>query len=101
MHAAGPTVHSVEKGATVPGVVIVGLSILLVCGLGGVAIWTLRRKGSSPGDRLRSDGPQWVPPGLGAEPRDLLLEAELQELIAEERARQVGREAAHIHSGPG
>lgn len=87
----------------VPGILLVGLSALVVLGLGAVAIWALHPRGSPPASRLAADGPQWVPPGLGLEARsrDLLIEAELQEMIAEDRARRVAREAAHIRSGPG
>jgi hypothetical protein len=90
----------VEEERGIPGTVLVAFSALLVVGLGGAAAWALRRPGSTPFG-LAADGPQWVPPGLGVEARDLLVEAELQELIAEERARQVAREAAHVRTGPG
>jgi hypothetical protein len=99
----GKVIRPLEDGDAVPGIVLVGLSALLVLGLGATAIWVLRPRGSPPASRLAAGGPQWVPPGLGLEARnrDLLIEAELQELIAEERARRVAREAAAIRTGPG
>ena len=103
VHATGRSIPAAEEPPALPATVVVGLSVLLVLGLGAVGIWTLRGRGSLPGSRLAAGGPQWVPPGLGLEARaqDLLVEAELQELIAEERARQVAREAAAIRTGPG
>jgi hypothetical protein len=96
-------IRPLEDGDAIPGIALVGLSVLLVLGLGAVAIWALHPRGSPPASRLAANGPQWIPPGLGLEARsrDLVIEAELQELIAEERARQVAREAAAIRTGPG
>ena len=96
------SVEEDEEGA-VSAIVVMGLSTLVVIGVGGVALWALWGGGPAPGTRRDVRGPQWVPPGLGLEARrhDLLVEAELQELIAEERARQVAREAAAIRTRPG
>lgn len=101
VHATPRAVPAVGDGAAAPATLVVVLSLSVVVAVGAVAIWALRRRGFPLRSRLAGDGPPWVPPGLGAEPRDLLIEAELQELIAEERARHVEREAAHIRSGPG
>jgi hypothetical protein len=92
----GKTIGPLEDGDAIPGIVLVGLSALLVLGVGAVAIWVLYPRGSPPGSRLAEGGPQWIPPGLGLEARsrDLLIEAELQEMIAEERARRLPRETA-------
>ena|SRR5918999_908613 len=92
----GKTTRPLEDGDAIPGIILVGLSALLVLGVGAVAIWVLYPRGSAPGSRLAEGGPQWIPPGLGLEARsrDLLIEAELQEMIAEERARRLPRETA-------
>lgn len=95
---ATPTLQ--ERGAR-GGPLIAGASILFVF-LVGFAVWAMRRGGSDPGSGL-ADGPQWVPPGFGLEAQrsSLLIEAELQELISEERARQMARDAGAVRSGPG
>jgi hypothetical protein len=95
------TIRPLEDGDAIPGIILVGLSALLVLGVGAVAIWVLYPRGSTPGSRLAEGGPQWIPPGLGLEARgrDLLIEAELQEMIAEERARRLPRETAADRTG--
>jgi hypothetical protein len=98
VHEAEKVVRPLEDGDAIPGIVLVGLSALVVLGVGAVAIWVLYPRGSAPGSRMAEGGPQWVPPGLGLEARsrDLLIEAELQEMIAEERARRLPRRTAAI-----
>lgn len=101
VHGAEKVVRPLEDGDAIPGIVLVGLSALLVLGVGAVAIWVLYPRGSPPGSRLAEGGPQWIPPGLGLEAcrRDLLVEAELQEMIAEERARRLPRQTAGNRTG--
>jgi hypothetical protein len=101
VHGPGKVVRPLEDGDAIPGIVLVGVSALLVLGVGAVAIWVLYPRGSPPGTRLAAGGPQWIPPGLGLETRsrDLLVEAELQEMIAEERARRLPREGTASRIG--
>lgn len=65
----------------------------------GCAVWLmmlLRRPGEAAAPSANDPVPQ-VPPV----PSDASVEAELQEIVAEERARQASRETAAIRAGPG
>jgi hypothetical protein len=78
------------------------LPLMLAAALGaavGCAVWLmmlLRRPGAAAAPHANDPVPQ-VPPV----PSDASVEAELQEIVAEERARQVSRETAAIRAGPG
>jgi hypothetical protein len=71
---------------------IVALAAVVLVGIGGFGLRRLR-VGTPP--------PLGTPPPPGATGLADPVEAELQEIVAEERARQVAREAARIRSGPG
>jgi len=53
-----------------------------------------RRPGSPEGDPAVV-APPWIPPAVAADARarDVLMEAELQEMVSEERARALGERA--------
>ena len=94
------TIPSARSGSDSPPVVLL---LLLLAGAAAAVVYAIRRARPGPGAKELETAPPPVPPepALHARPRELLVEAELQEIVAEERARQVAREAAHIRSGPG
>lgn len=83
---------AMERGAEVPAIPLVGIALVILLGSAAVTLWFLRRTGGAPsGDRLPGPAP-WIPPevALEARARDILIDAELQEMIAEARARKPG-----------
>lgn len=68
---------------------VAGLAALLLVAIGGLTLpWSLRR-GSGPGEPLVASPTPWLPPEIdaAAKLREAVIEAELQEIIAVERAR--------------
>ena len=92
-------IPTVDDRAAPLGIVVAAGSALLFFTLAGFAMWAMRRP-SAPDGSGPADGPQWIPPGFGLEVQSLLVEAELQELISEERAREMVRRTAAVRSGP-
>ena len=80
-----------RDGPALPLMLVAALSATVGC-----AVWLmllLRREGEAAAPRATDPVPQ-VPP-------DASVEAELQEIVAEERARQMSQETAAIRTGPG
>jgi hypothetical protein len=93
---------SPDREEPTPAIIVAGLSCLLVCAVAGTGWWLLRRRGFSAGPAIETPALPRSPPSAAAVTADdLRLEAELQELIAEERARHMDRETAAIRTGPG
>lgn len=86
---------SPDGGDRLPPIVVVGAALL---GLGAAAAtwWVLHRRGPALWDGVEATAPRPHPPVAEQQKRDLLVEAELQELIAEERARDPSRDAAGV-----
>jgi hypothetical protein len=103
--APAPTNPTQPIAPASPGLtaVFVGLTVLVLVAAAAALLYLIRRHRPEPGGAQAETMPPWIPPevALEARARDLLIEVELQELIAEERARQIAREAAAIRSGPG
>jgi hypothetical protein len=73
------------------GVAPMGAGLLVLAAMGGIALFLLRRRGSPPdGDGAIAPAP-WIPPSVRREmsAREAMIEAELQEMISEERAKRV------------
>jgi hypothetical protein len=86
--AAGPAYATVAA----PSAVILGLTLLALVVCLMIAVVAVRRRRGGPSDAGEAAStPPWVPPVVDAEvrARDLLIEAELQEMIAEHRAHEL------------
>jgi hypothetical protein len=77
----------VPAGVAIPGYVALALALLLLTGVGVIGVLAVRRRpGGAHPAALPAD--LWTPPPFRAEAamRGMLIEAELQEMIAEQRA---------------
>jgi len=85
--------HMPVAVATTGYAVFASLALVLIAGAVGLVLFLARRGRSDDGTLV--GGPVWLPPPLQAQAdqRSLLVEAELQEMIAEARARQMLRPA--------
>ena len=72
-----------------PSALILGLTLLALVVSSVIAVVAVRRRRGGPNE-VGEVSPPWVPPVVDAEARarDLFIEAELQEMIAEHRAHQ-------------
>jgi hypothetical protein len=86
-----------------PSTILVGIALIVLAGAALVIVRLLRRGGATPsGDRVPVV-PPWIPPDVRREAwaRDVLIEAELQELIAEEHAKELAADRDGAPAAPG
>jgi hypothetical protein len=87
----------------VPSTFLVGIALIVLTGAAFAMVRVLRRGGANPSGDRTPTVPPWIPPDVRREAwaRDVLIEAELQELIAEERARQLAPDKDGAPAAPG
>jgi hypothetical protein len=87
----------------VPSTLLVGIALIVLAGAAFVMVRLLRRGGATPSGDRAPVVPPWIPPDVRREAwaRDVLIEAELQELIAEERARELVADRDGSPAAPG
>jgi hypothetical protein len=91
----------VPAGVAIPGYVLLALALVLLMGVGVIGILMARRRPGG-GDPAAVPAGLWTPPPFRAEAtmRGMLIEAELQEMIAEQRAAMLlgaPEEAEQLH----
>ena len=79
-----------HAGRATPGAIIGG-GVTLLAAMAGACFVFLRRRGGPAEDHVAAKAPLWTPPSVRAEAdwRTAVIEAELQEMIAEERAKEL------------
>ena len=68
-----------------------GAGMLVLAAMAGLALFLIRRRGAEPDLEQAVVPPPWIPPSVKREmsAREAMIEAELQEMISEERAKRV------------
>jgi hypothetical protein len=92
-----------DETPTAPSAFLVAIALIVLAGAASVMLRLLRRGGATPSGDRTPTVPPWIPPDVRREAwaRDVLIEAELQELIAEERARELAADRDGASAAPG
>jgi len=92
-----------DEAPATPAAFVVGISLLVLVSAALAVTRVLRRGGPSPSGDRAPMVPPWIPPDVRRQAwaRDVLIEAELQELIAEERARELAADRDGAPAAPG
>jgi hypothetical protein len=99
----GTSLTRPDETPALPATVLVGIALIVLIGAAFAMVRLLSRGGAAPGADRAPTVPPWIPPDVRREAwaRDVLIEAELQELIAEERARELAADMDGAPAAPG